>query len=322
MKKYVLINILFTIYINSLLAQNPTHTNCYNEKFFCQADSVAFNAGGGAIPCNPNPYILYYKFKVGPGQLSGIIICSTPGTIGYAIKGPFNSFFSNACDAISQPALIDTTVADYVSGCRNTYSDVGILPEGYYYLAVRPESCNSYVKLTPYEGDLVCPDTLDCVNCIGSYAPEKEKRYLVSAWVKEHGASASKTSYNYPEIYIEFPNIPQTIGPFTATGQIIDGWQRVEGVFTIPSAATILDIKLNCSTGDCYFDDIRVLPFDGSMKSYVYDPVNLRLVAELDERNYATFYEYDEEGKLMRIKKETEKGIMTIQESKTSVKKR
>jgi hypothetical protein len=52
------------------------------------------------------------------------------------------------------------------------------------------------------------------------------------------------------------------------------------------------------------------------MVTYVYDPVSLRLVAELDERNYAKFYEYDEDGKLIRVKKETEKGIMTIQETR------
>ena len=73
---------------------------------------------------------------------------------------------------------------------------------------------------------------------------------------------------------------------------------------------------------DVYFDDIRIFPFDASMKTYVYDPINMRLAAELDERHYATFYEYNEEGQLVRIKKETEKGIMTIQETKSnSVKK-
>jgi len=58
------------------------------------------------------------------------------------------------------------------------------------------------------------------------------------------------------------------------------------------------------------------------MKSYVYDPISKKLVAELDERNYATFYEYDEEGKLIRVKKETEKGIKTIQENRNSIIKR
>jgi hypothetical protein len=44
-------------------------------------------------------------------------------------------------------------------------------------------------------------------------------------------------------------------------------------------------------------------------------------MAELDDRNYATFYEYDEEGTLVRVKKETEKGIYTIKESRSGLKK-
>ncbi len=58
------------------------------------------------------------------------------------------------------------------------------------------------------------------------------------------------------------------------------------------------------------------------MKSYVYDPVTLRLAAELDDNNYATFYQYDEEGKLIRIKKETERGVETIQESREAAYKK
>jgi hypothetical protein len=54
------------------------------------------------------------------------------------------------------------------------------------------------------------------------------------------------------------------------------------------------------------------------MHSYVYDPVTLKLMAELDDNNFASFYEYDEEGNLSRTKKETEQGIMTIQEVRSS----
>ena len=160
-----------------------------------------------------------------------------------------------------------------------------------------------------------------CTDCISSFAPIPGKKYLVSAWVKEKNAPQSKTSYTNPSLTILFPSISGSVGPFTASGVIIDGWQRVEGEFSIPVSATNMSIKLDCSTGDCYFDDVRVLPFDGSMKSYVYDPVTMRLVAELDERNYATLYEYDEEGKLIRVKKETEKGKMTIQENRNNTKK-
>lgn len=67
-----------------------------------------------------------------------------------------------------------------------------------------------------------------------------------------------------------------------------------------------------------YFDDVRVIPSKGNMKSFVYDQKTQRLMAELDENNYGTYYEYDLEGGLIRIKKETEKGVFTIQETRSS----
>ena len=39
-------------------------------------------------------------------------------------------------------------------------------------------------------------------------------------------------------------------------------------------------------------------------------------MAELDENNYATFYEYDDEGTLIRLKKETVEGIATLKENR------
>jgi len=164
-----------------------------------------------------------------------------------------------------------------------------------------------------------------CINCIGSFAPEPGKKYILSAWVKEENAVVTKTTYDNPQIYIVFPGLDSsttTLGPYTANGDIIDGWQRVEEEFDIPEAANYLRIRLKSASGSSFFDDIRVFPFDATVKSYVYDPINLRLVSELDERNYATYYEYDEEGKLVRVKKETERGVMTIKESKNSISKK
>jgi hypothetical protein len=160
-----------------------------------------------------------------------------------------------------------------------------------------------------------------CSDCLGSFSPIPGKKYLLSAWVKEEDALLTKTSYSYPQIVISSPSVSFASSAFTPSGRIIDGWQRIEKEFILPSTATDIQIELKCTTGDCFFDDIRVFPFDGSLKSYVYDPISMKLSAELDERNYATFYEYDEEGKLVRVKKETEKGIMTIKENRDKTKK-
>jgi hypothetical protein len=159
-----------------------------------------------------------------------------------------------------------------------------------------------------------------CVDCLPSFSPLPDYTYIISAWVKDPNAQQTVTTYINPQLSVIFPT--QTFGPFTASGKIIDGWQRIEQEFTVPHGATTLDIKLGSLAGIVNFDDIRVFPKNGVMKSYVYDPITLRLVAELDERNYATIYEYDEEGKLIRVKKETERGIMTTKESKNSTVKK
>ena len=41
--------------------------------------------------------------------------------------------------------------------------------------------------------------------------------------------------------------------------------------------------------------------------------------AALDENNHASFYEYDDELNLVRVKKETERGIVTIQENRQNI---
>ncbi|WP_299311241.1 leucine-rich repeat domain-containing protein [uncultured Aquimarina sp.] len=115
---------------------------------------------------------------------------------------------------------------------------------------------------------------------------------------------------------------------FEPSGAIIDGWQRISADFTIPFEAINMTISLenkiqaNAPEINVYFDDIRVHPFEGNMKTFVYDPITQRLQAELDENNYATFYEYDQEGGLIRVKKETERGVFTIQETRSGNAKR
>lgn len=182
-----------------------------------------------------------------------------------------------------------------------------------------------------FSPEMSCIDE-PCETCIGSFAPIPKDdvlengevstgEYLITAWAKEGTYDPNVTTYTAPQLSVVFnPNSsnPTIAGPFTPEGQIIDGWQRIEQPIIIPAGTVEIQILLESTSGDVYFDDIRMLPFDASMKSYVYDPINMRLSAELDERHYATFYEYDEEGKLVRIKKETEKGVMTIQETKSN----
>jgi len=45
-------------------------------------------------------------------------------------------------------------------------------------------------------------------------------------------------------------------------------------------------------------------------------------MAEQDENNYSSIYEYDDDGTLTRVKKETERGVKTITETRSSLQKK
>lgn len=179
-------------------------------------------------------------------------------------------------------------------------------------------SCTYHATL-PIEIDTLLT-TDECSTCF-TFRPQGSERYWFSAWVKADLTTAVKT-YVGMSMYAEitYNGSAQSVKLYPS-GEIIDGWQRIAGEFTVPSP-TPADIKVNLvnsnATYGAYFDDVRIHPFNASMKSYVNDASTFWLVAELDDNNYATFYEYDKEGKLIRIKKETERGIMTIQESRMS----
>ena len=173
-------------------------------------------------------------------------------------------------------------------------------------------SCN-YTKPIPASESMMNP----------SFAVSTNKKMVFSGWVRDNcTANGGSACENSNQVDIEFVNSSSATATLIPSGPVIEGWQRYEGYFTAPAGTTEVKIHLkNNSEQPVYFDDIRVHPFNSNMKSYVYDPVNLRLTAELDANNYAAFYEYDEEGTLIRTKAETRQGIKTITESRSAKQK-
>lgn len=163
----------------------------------------------------------------------------------------------------------------------------------------------------------------DC-DLIRNFSPSPGE-YWLSAWVKESsGAPILDTAYEKSSIEVEMQIGATLISEsFNVEGLLVDGWQQINGRFSIPDDANLsrVTIRLKNPAADgwvSYFDDIRLQPFQAAMSTYVYDPVSLRLSAVLNERNFAIFYEYDQEGNLARTEKETEDGRITIQEVRSS----
>jgi hypothetical protein len=157
---------------------------------------------------------------------------------------------------------------------------------------------------------------VDCI-CIKPFFPVADT-FLVSVWVK--GNSITDGSYTSPSVQISFG------GPtyfFTAlpSGNIIDGWQKIERVFFIPANATTVSVSLkNNSTGTVFFDDLRIHPYKSVMTTTVYDKNTLLPLATHDENNFTIFYNYDENLNQVRTRIETIDGIKTISESEVGLK--
>lgn len=190
------------------------------------------------------------------------------------------------------------------------------------------------------------PYTLKAKDNTGLFGPYHSfgtaQKFVTSVWVREVEpwqtavqslgqtilTSAVKNDYgSNASIYVSLSNSPSTpliTVPVKKTG-IINGWQKLEYEFTVPAnqPAGSITIELrNASLNRSYlFDDFRVQPYQASMKTMVYDPFTLRLMAEQDERNFSTFYEYDNEGVEVRRNKETENGIYTLTETRKGLKK-
>lgn len=156
---------------------------------------------------------------------------------------------------------------------------------------------------------IITLDTSEDVCCTGIFRPDKNKKYIISAWVKERG---NELAYTYTD-----PEIIAGGTSFKTSGNIIDGWQRIQGEFMMPSGAT-LDIRLNKGAQQTYIDDIRIYPVDAKMTTYVYDRNTQKLTFTCDENNYFTKYNYDAANNLQSINKETEQGVQTIKEGRSS----
>jgi hypothetical protein len=144
------------------------------------------------------------------------------------------------------------------------------------------------------------------------FSPFAGKQYILSLWINDGLPQQATTSTT---LQINGSAIINSAMKFP----VVEGWKKIEVPFTVPAGSSTFYLTIQPS-GTVYVDDIRIHPFDSEMKTIAYDASSQRVMAELDENNFATFYEYDDEGILIRVKKETEKGIMTIKETRSSYK--
>lgn len=308
----IILVVLSVVISSCVFALTPSNTNLNAYEKLCSnaLPSVAydFNLNNSVDCINGNALSVYYVFQASQ-TVNDTLFKIIGATNNLSIYGPF--------DSESQ------LVAQYVQGNvfpinnNHTYSNKvcakgTIIAGKFYCVVVKFNNCNMvFTRVVNPSLFTDCSTQLGCEDCIQKFEPSIGK-YVLSAWLKEPSTPTSATTYTHGYISVKNGQFQKQL---LASGQIIDGWQRIEDTISIVIQGQI-KIELLSTGGEVLFDDIRIFPVDGSAITYVYDPLTLRLMAELDERNYAKLYEYDEEGKLIRVKKETEKGIMTIQENR------
>ncbi|MDF3026941.1 MAG: hypothetical protein K0S23_1248 [Fluviicola sp.] len=164
---------------------------------------------------------------------------------------------------------------------------------------------------------------------------EKNKTYVLSMWVSRTNQDVKtyQTSNLVQPIMINQSTLAWVLPPAPSAtttvkytyGKIIEGWQKVDIEFNIGNDGVfdnnIFAIRFNTGSTPLYVDDVRLSPKTGGMKTFVYDPITFWLKATLNVDNYATFYHYNEQGALTLTKQETEKGIFSVSESRSRLKK-
>jgi hypothetical protein len=151
-----------------------------------------------------------------------------------------------------------------------------------------------------------------------SFKMQKDRKYVASIWVKPDVSGTQPTIQLKADTLS--PGGVAIIQLLEPKSNIIDGWQQYEAVFMANGGTNFQHFELLLGR-NCHYDDLRIYPFESNSKGFVYHPVTRKLMASLDENNFATFYEYDAEGNLVRTKKETDKGILTVSESRSSHRK-
>ncbi len=225
---------------------------------------------------------------------------------------PFRSYFANAALGSSSwfqlMNILPSTGPKIVKGDAHS---------GYYALQT-PSSANNSANSNVYTVPLAV-NQVTSIPTLKDYFPfllSSGKKYIISFWIKPVTAIHDNAKYI---IQNKSAKVNTTLSVPKLNSNIIDGWQQVTTQISVASTSDSVRLLLPLNY---LIDDLRIFPTDANMKGFVYHPVNEKLMATLDENNYATFYEYDQEGNLVRTKKETEKGIMTLSESRSEKNKK
>lgn len=86
-----------------------------------------------------------------------------------------------------------------------------------------------------------------------------------------------------------------TVTSISSSSPDANGWTYYEKSMNLTSTGSVQ------FDGTTFIDEIRLYPMDAQMTSYTYKPL-IGITTQTDARGYTTYYEYDDSGRLERIK--------------------
>ncbi len=152
------------------------------------------------------------------------------------------------------------------------------------------------------------------------FTPKTDKKYVLSFWTKF--SDRNNMPFNPPPTKVQVLSGNTVLKTFTVDpmASMIDGWYKVEGEFEMPTSASKFKLRLfTVEDDDVLLDDLRIQPFNSSMKTYVYDPKDYSLQAILNDHNYFVEFIYDSEGGLIQKNVETDRGKKTISINRSNI---
>jgi hypothetical protein len=141
---------------------------------------------------------------------------------------------------------------------------------------------------------------------------------LLKVWVKEMVPNPSDMEPGevHPFLKVYVGNTPFDFTKMAQTGD----WSLYQAIIpTVGDFTPVIDFNVLKNFSGVLIDDVRLQPQNSTMTAYVYDAVNMRLLATFDDQHFGLYYQYTPEGKLMRKFVETEKGKKTITETQYHV---
>lgn len=153
--------------------------------------------------------------------------------------------------------------------------------------------------------------------------------FLVRLWVKnELVGRKTKIDYTKDVVSVQLTNTSGVIATASNETKIaqVGEWVLMGYEFDLSTAGVAANTKCALSltslakdvSGNSIsiiVDDVRIQPVNAEMATHVYDSKSFKLLATFGAEHFGSFYQYNDEGGLVRTLVETERGMKVIQET-------